>query len=95
MDELLSTMKDVRLWHEELAFRRQETERFRGEQGNIKQHFQAQLQDLEQAMCGDIMRMQGEVKKHYTEQGAENRMLHQLVMRLKGDKTAYQHRSMS
>lgn len=78
----------VRLQHEELTAQRQEIERLRGEQANIEQHFQAQLQDLKQAMLGDIQRMQGEVKKHFTEQGAENGRLQQLVTTLKGEKTA-------
>merc|ERR1711988_1999973 len=87
----LASLEDfISMQNEELAAQRQEIESLRSDKSNIEQHYQGQLQEMKKTMVGDVQRMQEEVKKHFTQQKAENNRLQQQITTLKGEKTSLQ-----
>merc|ERR1712217_18304 len=87
----LASLEDfISMQNEELAAQRQEIESLRGDKSNIEQHYQAQLQEMKKTMVGDVQRMQEEVKKHFSQQKAENNRMQQQITTLKGEKTSLQ-----
>merc|ERR1719291_1570727 len=76
--------------NEELAAQRQEIESLRNDKSNIEEHYQAQLMELKKTMVSDVQRMQEEVKRHFTQQKAENQRLQQQITTLKAEKTSLQ-----
>merc|ERR1719298_205938 len=87
----LASLEDfISMQNEELAAQRQEIESLRSDKSNIESHYQGQLQEMKKTMVGDVQRMQEEVKKHFTQQKAENNRLQQQITTLKGEKTSLQ-----
>merc|ERR1719160_828062 len=87
----LAALEDfISMQNEELAAQRQEIESLRSDKSNIEQHYQGQLQEMKKTMVGDVQRMQEEVKKHFSQQKAENGRLQQQITTLKGEKTSLQ-----
>merc|ERR1711904_445530 len=87
----LSAVEDfISMQNEELAAQRQEIESLRNDKSGIEGHYQGQLQELKKTMVSDVQRMQEEVKRHFSQQKAENQRLQQQVTTLKGEKTSLQ-----
>jgi len=74
----------------ELAEQRQEIEHLQEEKSGLEEHYQRQLQELKRTMVGDVMHLQEDVKRHFSQQEAENARLQQLITMLKGEKCALQ-----
>mmetsp|Transcript_149265 Transcript_149265/g.212183 ORF Transcript_149265/g.212183 Transcript_149265/m.212183 type:complete len:127 (+) Transcript_149265:76-456(+) len=87
----LASLEDfISMQNEELAAQRQEIESLRSDKAGIEEHYQGQLQELKKTMVGDVQRLQDEVKRHFTQQKAENSRLQQQITTLKGEKTSLQ-----
>merc|ERR1719456_1137612 len=87
----LASLEDfISMQNEELAAQRQEIESLRGDKQNIEQHYQGQMQELKKTMVADVQRMQDEVKKHFSQQKAENSRVQQQITTLKAEKTSVQ-----
>eukprot|EP00435_Cladocopium_sp_Y103_P075212 s304_g55.t1 len=87
----LASLEDfISMQNEELAAQRQEIESLRSDKAGIEEHYQGQLQELKKTMVGDVQRLQDEVRRHFTQQKAENSRLQQQITTLKGEKTSLQ-----
>jgi predicted nucleic acid-binding Zn-ribbon protein len=76
--------------NDELAAQRQEIANLRTSKAQVEQHYQQQLGELKKVMVSDVTRMQDEVKRHFTQQKAENVRTQQQVATLKGEKVSLQ-----
>jgi chromosome segregation ATPase len=88
--KIASLEEFIQTQNEEIASQRQEIEQLRNAKSLIEQHYQQQLLELKKVISGDLARVQEEVKKHFTQQKAENSRVTQQVGVLKGEKTALQ-----